>query len=70
MSEASRSLWQLLVLTCDASTSAQLTCEECFVLLEHDAELLSSGAALDELHPVIRNHLAFAQSARQRSMNG
>jgi hypothetical protein len=45
MSEASRSLWPLLLLTRDAGPSAQLTCEECFVLLQDDAELLSKGAA-------------------------
>jgi len=66
MSEASRSLWELLMLTRDAGTSAQLTCEECFVLLEYDAELLSNGAALDELHPAIRNHLSLCSKCKTK----
>ena len=66
MSEAGRSLWQLLLLTHDVDTSAKLTCEECFVLLEYDAELLSKGAALDELHPAIRHHLSLCSKCNAK----
>jgi hypothetical protein len=58
MSETSRSLWQLLLLTRDTDKPAQLTCEECFVLLEYDAELLTSGANLNEIRPAISRHLS------------
>jgi hypothetical protein len=70
MSETSRSLWQLLLLTCDANATVDLTCEECFTLLEYDTELLVSGATLDEIRPAASSICLFAQSARQRSMVG
>jgi hypothetical protein len=64
MSEAMRSLWELLLLTSNNDVSAQLTCEECFVLLEYDAELLSDGASPNQFHPMIRKHLSLCSKCK------
>ena len=61
MSEKSRPLWQLLLLTKTLNESVQLTCEECFTLLEYDAELLAGGVTLDEIRPAIRYHVSLCQ---------
>jgi hypothetical protein len=66
MSEPSRSLWQLLLLTRDASMPVQLTCEECFALLEYDAELLTSGANIDEIRSAASNHLALCSKCKAK----
>jgi len=62
MSETSRSLWQLLLLTRNASMPVQLTCEECFALLEYDAELLTSGVNPDEIRPAVNRHLSLCSA--------
>lgn len=66
MSGTSRSLWQLLLLTRDASTPVQLTCDECFALLEYDAELLVSAATLDEIRPAVRDHLVICSKCKAK----
>jgi hypothetical protein len=66
MSEKSRPLWQLLLLTNKPNVSVQLTCEECFTLLEYDAELLVGGAALDEIQPAVRHHLSLCEECRKK----
>jgi hypothetical protein len=50
-------LWQLLLLTKNKERSLNLTCEECFALLEYDAELLAAGVKLEELQNMVRHHL-------------
>jgi hypothetical protein len=69
MSEQSRSLWQLLLLTHDASMPVQLTCEECFTLLEYDAELLAGGAVLDAIRPAVNRHLSLCSKCKAK-ING
>ena len=66
MSETGRSLWQLLLLIHDPTTPVQLTCEECFSLLEYDAELLANGAALDEIRPVASHHLSLCSKCKAK----
>jgi hypothetical protein len=66
MSKVSRPLWQLLLLTSASKASIQLTCEECFVLLEYDAELLASGAALDEIRPAVSYHLSLCSECQAK----
>ena len=53
----SRPLWQLLIETRQIKDNMRLTCDECFMLLEYDADLLVAGSSFDELQPGIRNHL-------------
>jgi len=65
MEEASRSLWQLLLLTRDAKP-VQLTCEECFALLEYDAEILADGATLDKVRPAVNHHLSLCRTCRAK----
>ncbi len=42
----------------NTKTPIQITCAECFSLLEYDANLLAAGASVDELHSSIRHHLS------------
>ena len=66
MSDATRSLWQLLLLTRDADKPIQLTCEERFALLEYDAELLAGGAALDDIRSSVNQHLSLCPMCRTK----
>ena len=66
MSETDRPLWQLLLLTGDSSIPVNLTCEECFTLLEYDAELLVNGAALDEIRPAASYHLSLCSKCKTK----
>jgi hypothetical protein len=61
-----RSLWELLLLTCDVSKPVKLTCEECFILLGYDADLLASGAALEKIRPAVNQHLALCSACRAK----
>ena len=55
-------LWRVLLLTHDQSF--QPTFDECIELLEFDAELLSDGAELTEIKPIINYHLALCSPYR------
>ena len=58
------SLWQLLIQASNPEEELHLTCEECFMLLEYDAELLAAGAQLEQLQLAVR-HLALCSECRQ-----
>jgi hypothetical protein len=64
MDKTGRSLWQLLLLIQDANKPVQLTCGECFVLLDYDAGLLADGVALKEVRPAINRHLSLCSTYR------
>ena len=66
MGKVIRSLWQLLLLTHDARKPVQLTCEECFILLEYDADLLARGASLEEIRPTVEQHLSHCSTCRAK----
>ncbi len=66
MDNVSRPLWRLLVLTSEPKKSVQLTCEECFALLEYDADLLAAGAALDEVRPAVIHHLSLCSACQAK----
>ena len=57
-------LWKLLMLVNDHNETVQLSCDECFALLEYDADLLAAGADPDELQQVIEQHLALCSECR------
>ncbi len=58
------SLWQLLLLTSDAKKAVSLTCEQCFALLEYDADLLAAGADPADIRPSVSHHLALCSSCQ------
>lgn len=60
----SRPLWQLLIETRNLKDNMHLTCDECFMVLEYDADLLVAGAHFDELQTAIRNHLALCSECQ------
>jgi len=66
VSETVRSLWQLLLLTRDVGSRVQLTCEECFTLLEYDAELLADGIVPDEIRPAVSRLLSLCPQCRAK----
>jgi len=57
-------LWQLLLLTQNPGSDVHLDCEECFALLEYDADLLAAGAALDDIHRAVSRHLAICSACK------
>ena len=58
MNKTSRPLWQLLLQINRSEKIDQLTCEECFALLEYDASLLAAGAGFNAISPSVSRHLA------------
>ena len=66
MDKMSRPVWQLLMLTSDSKKSNDLTCEECFSLLEFDAHLLATGAIFDEIRPFVSHHLALCPKCKTK----
>ena len=64
MDKTNRPLWQLLSLTQDSQETVSLTCEECFALLEYDADLLVAGAHPTEVRPSVNHHLALCSSCQ------
>ncbi|MBN2116187.1 MAG: hypothetical protein JW730_06440 [Anaerolineales bacterium] len=66
MTKVIRSLWQLLLLTYDTGKPVKLTCEECFILLGYDADLLAGGASLEEIRPAVKQHLALCSECRTK----
>ncbi len=61
-----RPLWQLLLLTSVSRKSAKLSCEECFALLEYDADLLAAGATPDKLRPSVSRHLSLCTQCQAK----
>jgi hypothetical protein len=61
-----RPLWQLLLLTRNRQNPIRLTCEECFALLEFDAELLESGDAIENIRPTARHHLSLCRGCQAK----
>jgi hypothetical protein len=66
MDQPTRPLWRLLFLTRDSKDFIQLTCEECFTLLEYDADLLVAGATLEEMHPYVVHHLSLCPECQTK----
>lgn len=64
MEKTGRSLWELLIITRDAIKPIQLTCEECFALLEYDADLLTAGVGFETIRNLIGRHLVSCQKCR------
>lgn len=64
MDKVNRPLWQLLLLTSDSKKAVSLTCEECFALLQYDADLLAAGADPAEIRPSAGHHLALCSSCQ------
>jgi hypothetical protein len=59
------SLWQLLIQTSNPEDGVHLTCDECFMLLEYDADLLAAGAQLEQIQSAVSQHLALCSECRQ-----
>jgi hypothetical protein len=66
MSKTIRSLWQVLLITSNSKRPVQLSCEECFALLNYDADLLLSGVSLDDIRPAVRYHLSLCPNCQTR----
>ena len=64
MTDTEYPLWQLLLLTAGRDESIELSCPECFTLLDYDAGLLTSGGDLGDLLPVIKHHLSICSSCQ------
>ena len=64
MTNTKTPLWQLLMLTSDSEKAVELSCSDCFTLLDYDAGLLTSGGDLDDLLPVIKHHLSICSSCQ------
>jgi len=59
-----RPLWQLLMLLHDPESTIELSCVECFELLEYDADRLVVGQESDLIRPSVKKHLALCSSCR------
>lgn len=61
-----RPLWQLLLLTRDPTEFVQLSCEECFALLEYDADLLAAGVPREDVRLAANRHLALCKACQKQ----
>jgi predicted anti-sigma-YlaC factor YlaD len=61
-----RPLWQLLMLIQQSKEDVDLTCNECFTLLEYDADLLVSGAEFSEINSSVKKHLQLCSRCRNQ----
>jgi len=57
-------LWLLLLLTANPDKSIELSCSDCFTLLDYDAGLLTGGGDLGDLLPVIKHHLSICSKCQ------
>ena len=58
MRQSSLQLWELLLLARNPKIPVQITCAECFTLIEYDADLLAAGVSIEEIRSSIRHHLS------------
>ena len=58
MRQSSLQLWELLLLARNPKIPVQITCAECFTLIEYDADLLAAGVSIDEIRLSIHHHLS------------
>ena len=63
-----RSLWQILVVFNDRNQSAGLTCDECFLFMEHIAEEAIAGADQESLLKAVQVHLAICPHCRDHHL--
>lgn len=64
MADTEYPLWQLLMMTTGTEKSIDLSCSDCFTLLDYDAGLLTSGGDLGDLLPIIKHHLSICSSCQ------
>jgi len=62
MEKETRPLWKLLLLAHESKKELQITYEECFTLLEFDADCLAAGADPAEIRSIVNSHLALCSS--------
>ena len=66
MEKEIRPLWELLILSRDQEKPAALNCEECMLLMEYDADLLSAGASQEEIIHIVNQHLSICSTCRDK----
>lgn len=59
-----RALWQILV-AADSEAAAELSCDECFAILEYLADEAVRGADLGALREALRRHLEHCPDCRE-----
>ena len=52
-----RKTWQLLLQAALSTAEYEINCLECFNLLDQYADLILAGADLDEIMPLVKQHL-------------
>jgi len=65
----SRPLWQLLMLISNQEKNTPFTCDECFTLLEYDADQLAAGGDINKLRPAAMHHMALCSKCRTEIIN-
>ena len=70
MRQSSLQIWELLLLARNPKIPIQITCAECFTLMEYDADLLAAGVSIDEIRLSIHHPYPYAQGANRNLANG
>lgn len=60
------SLWQILLKL--ERTDAELTCDECFIVLEYLADRAAGGSDLRRVLPKLREHIARCPHCREHHL--
>ncbi|MEA1976873.1 MAG: hypothetical protein U9N80_03135 [Chloroflexota bacterium] len=66
MGHSTSQLWELLLLARNPKIPIQMTCSECFSLLEYDADLLAAGVPVGKLRSSIRHHLSLCSECESQ----
>ena len=64
----SSDLWQILIKIRNGPSSADLTCDECFTLLDYLVSQISQEALLDELYEVALKHWQHCPHCREHHL--
>ena len=68
MSQKTRSYWQILVVAVENGAIVPLNCNECFLLLEHIAELAMLGTDERFLLQAVSDHLDRCPDCREHHL--
>lgn len=68
MSNHTRPFWQILIVAAQHGAQVPLNCDECFLILEHLAEIAAQGADERYLLEAVRRHVERCPECRRHHL--
>ena len=63
-----RPLWQILITLKDSNASTSLTCDECFLVIEHLVDEALAGVNEEDLKSAIKQHLRHCSECQEHHL--